>query len=141
MQRIPLEPSNVAAIRAAGSETSYEQGALLAQVGTPADRFVHVGDGETAVLNPFKDERLAPSTLSPSQFMAEMSLPSGGIWSMPMRAAATARNGRRHAGPDRRGERPRDQARGAIRSARLGAVPLLWDRKRGGCRGGVKLRD
>jgi thioredoxin reductase (NADPH) len=90
MQRIPLHPSHVAAIRAAGRERRYEKGAFLAEVGAPVDRFVYVEQGEIEVVNPFTGERLVPSTLGPSQFMAEISLLSGGNWSMPMRAASDA---------------------------------------------------
>lgn len=88
MQRIPLHPSHVAVIRAAGRERHYEKGAVLTEVGTPVDRFVYVEQGEIEVVNPFTGERLVPSTLGPSQFMAEISLLSGGNWSMPMRAAS-----------------------------------------------------
>lgn len=87
MQRIPLGPTHVDAIRAAGTRKHYKAGTLLAEVGTPADRFVYVEAGEIEVVNPFTGERLVPSTLGPTQFMAEISLLSGGTWSMPMRAA------------------------------------------------------
>lgn len=87
MQRIPLAPSHVAAIRAAGTERHYPKGAMLAEVGSPADRFVYVEEGEIEVVSPFTGERLVSSTLGPTQFMAEISLLSGGTWSMPMRAA------------------------------------------------------
>ncbi len=86
MQRIPLAPAHVAAIRAAGTKRRYAAGALLAEIGAPADRFVYVEAGEIEVVNPFTGERLVPSTLGPTQFMAEISLLSGGTWSMPMRA-------------------------------------------------------
>jgi thioredoxin reductase (NADPH) len=87
MQRIPLAPAHVAAIRAAGTRGSYRAGALLAEVGKPADRFVYVEAGEIEVVNPFTGDRLVPSTLGPTQFMGEIALLSGGTWTMPMRAA------------------------------------------------------
>ncbi|MCP3733463.1 FAD-dependent oxidoreductase [Sphingomonas sp. RP10(2022)] len=87
MQRIPLEPDHVAAIQAAGTRRHYARGAMLAEIGTPADRFVYVEQGEVEVVNPFTGERLVPSTLGPGQFMAEIALLSGGSWSIPMRAA------------------------------------------------------
>jgi thioredoxin reductase (NADPH) len=87
MQRIPLEPHHVAAIRAVGTRREYASGSLLAEVGAPADRFVYVEAGEIEVVNPFTGDRLVPSTLGPGQFMGEISLISGGSWSMPMRAA------------------------------------------------------
>ncbi|NYD92085.1 FAD-dependent oxidoreductase [Sphingomonas melonis] len=91
MQRIPLEAAHVAAIRAAGVVRHYAKGDLLAKIGTPADRFAYVEDGEIEVVDPFTGERLVPSTLGPTQFMAEISLLSGGSWSMTMRAAADTR--------------------------------------------------
>ncbi|VXC99669.1 FAD-dependent oxidoreductase [Sphingomonas sp. 8AM] len=86
MQRIPLAPGHVDALRAAGIGRHYQAGAWLAEVGAPADRFVYVESGEVEVVNPFSGERLVPSTLGPTQFMGEVSLLSGGNWSMPMRA-------------------------------------------------------
>lgn len=88
MQRIPLAPAHVAAIRAAGATRIYPKGALLAEVGMPADRFAYVEQGEIEVVNPFTGGRLVQSTIGPTQFMAEISLLSGGNWSMPMRAAS-----------------------------------------------------
>jgi thioredoxin reductase (NADPH) len=87
MQRIPLEPAHVEAIRAAGTRRLYRKGELLVEIGARADRFVYVEEGEIEVVNPFTGERLVPSTLGPTQFMAEISLLSGGTWSNPMRAA------------------------------------------------------
>jgi thioredoxin reductase (NADPH) len=87
MQRIPLKPDHIAAIRAAGTRTHHARGAVLAEVGAPADRFVYVEQGEIEVVNPFTGERLVPSTLGSGQFMAEIALLSGGSWSMQMRAA------------------------------------------------------
>jgi len=88
MQRVPLQPAHIAAIRAAGTRTQYRKGAMLAEIGAPADRFVYVEDGEVEVVNPFTGDRLVPSTLGPNQFMSEISLLSGGTWSLPMRAAS-----------------------------------------------------
>ncbi len=88
MQRVPLQPVHIAAIRAAGTRTHYRKGTMLAEIGAPADRFVYVEDGEIEVVNPFTGERLVPSTLGPNQFMSEISLLSGGTWSLPMRAAS-----------------------------------------------------
>jgi len=88
MQRVPLQPAHIAAIRAAGTRTQYRKGAMLAEIGAPADRFVYVEDGEVEVVNTFTGDRLVPSTLGPNQFMSEISLLSGGTWSLPMRAAS-----------------------------------------------------
>ena len=86
MQRVPLAASHVAAIRAAGSEMRYAAGTVLVRPGDPAEHFVYVEDGEIEVMNAYTGERLVAATLGPSQFMAEISLLSGGSWSMAFRA-------------------------------------------------------
>ena len=91
MQRTPLAASHVAALRAVGRVVDYPAGALLCRPGQPIDRFVYVEQGEIEVVNAFTDERLVPSTLGPTQFMAEIAILSGGNWSMPMRAVSDTR--------------------------------------------------
>jgi thioredoxin reductase (NADPH) len=91
MQRVPLAETHVAALRAAGTEVDYPAGTFLVQSGDPVDRFVYVEAGEIEVVNPFTQERHLPSTLGPTQFMAEISFLNGGTWSMPMRAAIDTR--------------------------------------------------
>ncbi|RAN81972.1 thioredoxin-disulfide reductase [Bacillus sp. SRB_336] len=86
MQRTPLAPAHVAALREAGTEVVYPAGTYLAHPGQPADRFVYVLDGEIEVVNAYTDERHLPSTLGPTQFMGEISFLNGGNVSMPMRA-------------------------------------------------------
>ncbi|MGU3390724.1 Crp/Fnr family transcriptional regulator [Sphingomonas sp. M1A8_2b] len=88
MQRVPLQPAHIAAIRAAGTRKTYRKGTMLAEIGAPADRFFYLEGGEIEVVNPFTGDRLVPSTLRPTQFMSEISLLSGGTWSLPMRAAS-----------------------------------------------------
>jgi thioredoxin reductase (NADPH) len=91
MQRVPLAPTQVAALREAGAVVQNETGAFLARPGQPIDRFTYVEEGEIEVVNAFTGERLNPSTLGPRQFMAEIPLLSGGNWSMLMRAARPTR--------------------------------------------------
>jgi len=91
MQRVPLAQSHVAAMRNVGRVVSYAAGTFLVQPGDPADRFVYVEEGEIEVVNPFTQERFFPSTLGPTQFMAEIAFLSGGTWSMPMRAVRDTR--------------------------------------------------
>jgi thioredoxin reductase (NADPH) len=86
MQRTPLAPAHVAALREAGTEVVYAAGTYLARPGQLADRFVYVVDGEIEVVNAYTDERLLPSTLGPTQFMGEISFLNGGTFSMPLRA-------------------------------------------------------
>lgn len=91
MQRVPLHPSHVAALREAGSEKTYPAGTFLVQAGDPADCFVYVEAGEIEVVNPFTNERHLPSTLGPTQFMGEIAFLTGGSWSMPMRTVTETR--------------------------------------------------
>ena len=91
MQRIPLAPAHVEALRAAGKVATYPAGTFLARPGEPMDHFVYVEEGEIEVVNPYTDERHLPSTLGPTQFMGEISFLSGGAWSMPMRAVQDTR--------------------------------------------------
>ncbi|USI74655.1 FAD-dependent oxidoreductase [Sphingomonas morindae] len=87
MQRVPLAPAHVAALRAVGETVRFAAGEMVAEAGKPADRFVYVEDGEIEVVDPYSGERRVPSTLGPTQFMGEIGLLYGGNWSMPMRAA------------------------------------------------------
>ena len=91
MQRTPLAPSHVSALRAAGQVVDYPAGTMLCRPGEPIDRFVYVEAGEIEVVNAFTGERLVPSTLGPTQFMSEIALLSGGNWSMPFRAVVDTR--------------------------------------------------
>jgi thioredoxin reductase (NADPH) len=91
MQRVPLAASHVTAMRSAGSVAFYSAGTFLAQPGHPVDRFVYVEDGEIEVVNAFTGGRLVPSTLGPTQFMAEISFLYGGSWTLSMRAARDTR--------------------------------------------------
>ena len=91
MQRIPLAPSHVEALRAAGRIATYPAGTFLSKPGEIIDRFLYVEEGEIEVVNPYTDERHLPSTLGPTQFMGEIAFLNGGAWSMPMRAAKETR--------------------------------------------------
>ncbi len=86
MQRVPLAPAHVDAIRAEGRVVRHPAGTMLVEPGDPVDSFVYVTEGEIEVVNPYTGERHVPSTLGPTQFMAEISFLNGGAWSMPMRA-------------------------------------------------------
>lgn len=91
MQRVPLAPAHVAALRAAGRPAHYAAGTFLVQPGDPVDRFVYVEDGEIEVVNPFTGDRQTTSTMGPTQFMSEISFLDGGNWSLPMRAVRDTR--------------------------------------------------
>lgn len=85
MQRTPLMPAHVDAMRPLAEVVTYEAGTFLVEPGDVVDRFVYVLDGEIEVVDPFTGERATGSTLGPTQFMGEISFLYGGAWSMPMR--------------------------------------------------------
>jgi len=91
MQRTPLAPAHVEALRKAGAVARYPAGTFLTRPGQPVDRFVYVEEGEIEVVNPYTDQRHLPSTMGPTQFMGEISLLNGGNWSMGMRAVRDTR--------------------------------------------------
>src|ERR1700689_3631250 len=91
MQRIPLAPSHVQALREHGKIVTYPRGTFPARPGEPIDRFVYVEDGEIEVVNPYTDKRHLPSTLGPAQFMGEIGFLYGGGWSLAMRAVVETR--------------------------------------------------
>ena len=91
MQRIPLAASHVQALVAAGNIATFSAGTFLAKHGEPADRFFYVEEGEIQGVNPYTDEPLTPSTLGPTQFVSEISLLNGGVWSASMRAVRDTR--------------------------------------------------
>ena len=73
MQRTPLAPAHVEALRKAGAVVRYPAGTFVTRPGQPVDRFVYVEEGEIEVVNPFTGERHLPSTMGPTQFMGEVS--------------------------------------------------------------------
>ncbi|HEY2011688.1 MAG TPA: FAD-dependent oxidoreductase [Rhizomicrobium sp.] len=86
MQRVPLAPAHVAALRAEGNIARYAAGAFVVKHGEPIDRFIYVLDGEIETVNSFTGERHFASTLGPTQFVAEIAILNGGNWSLPLRA-------------------------------------------------------
>jgi thioredoxin reductase (NADPH) len=91
MQRTPLAPAHVEALRAQGRSVLYPAGTFLARPGEPVTHFAYVEEGEIEVVNPYTNERHLPSTLGPTQFMGEISLLNGGAWSTAMRTARETR--------------------------------------------------
>ena len=64
---------------------------MVAELGSPMDRFVYVIEGEIEVVDPFSGERMVPSTLGPTQFMGEIAFLNGGTNMLGMRAAKPTR--------------------------------------------------
>src|ERR1700734_3526656 len=91
MQRTPLAPAHVEALRKAGAVASYPAGTFLTRPGQPVDRFVYIEEGEVEVVNPYTDQRHLPHTMGPTQFMGEIALLNGSAWSMSMRAVRDTR--------------------------------------------------
>ena len=91
MQRTPLADTHVAALRKVGVVVTYPAGALLAQPGGQADRFIYLEAGEVEVVNPYTNLRHLTSTLGPTQFMGEIAFLNGGSWSLLMRAVSETR--------------------------------------------------
>lgn len=86
MRRVPLAAQHVAALREIGTERAYPAGALIAEVGSPFDRFIYVLSGEVEVVDPYDGGRLVEATLGPTQFMGEIAFLNGGNWMLSMRA-------------------------------------------------------
>ena len=91
MRRVPLADEHVAAICEIGRECSYAAGEMVAELGSPMDRFVYVIEGEIEVVDPYSGERMLPSTLGPTQFMGEIAFLNGGTNMLGMRAAKPTR--------------------------------------------------
>lgn len=91
MQRTPLLPEHVEAMRGLGQEISFCEGELVAKTGERMDRFYYLLEGEIEVLDPLTGERYLSNSLGPNQFVGEISFLNGGAYSMSMRAAADTR--------------------------------------------------
>ena len=91
MPRTPLLPEHVAALREIGHERRYAAGDIVAEAGTPMDRFVYVEEGEIEVVDPYTGERYVPNTIGPAQFLGEIAFLSGGNFNLPFRAVSDTR--------------------------------------------------
>ena len=91
MPRTPLEPEHVEALRAIGSERHYAAGEMVAEAGSPMDRFIYVEEGEIELVDAYSGERYVPSAIGPGQFVGEISFLAGGNFTLPMRACVATR--------------------------------------------------
>ena len=91
MTRTPLEPDHVAALRLAGHERHYAAGEMVAEAGSPMDRFIYVEEGEIELVDPYSGKRYVESTIGPTQFVGEVGFLSGGNFTLPFRACAATR--------------------------------------------------
>ena len=86
MQRTPLLPAHITAIRAAGTRRVIATGAFLLLPGDAIDRFTLVDQGEIEVVDPQSGERLLSATLGPGQYAGDIAFLSGGTWTTALRA-------------------------------------------------------
>jgi thioredoxin reductase (NADPH) len=91
MQRTPLAAPHVQALREHGKIVVYPAGAFVTRPGDPVTHFAYIEEGEIEVVNPYTEQRHMPSTLGPTQFIGEISLLSGGVWSIALRAVPETR--------------------------------------------------
>ncbi len=91
MQRTPLHEDHVAAMRQIGTERRYAAAEIIAETGTPMDRFIYVLEGEVDVLDPFTRDRFLPHHIGATQFLGEIAFLNGGPWTLPMKARTDTR--------------------------------------------------
>ena len=91
MTRQPLAAAHVDALRRAGAIVDYAAGDIVVRPGQPVDRFIYVEDGEVELVNVYTGQRLVPSTIGPTQFIAEIPLLGGGNWSNLLRTTRPTR--------------------------------------------------
>ena len=91
MRRVPLADEHVEALHSIGEEQSYDAGEMVAEIGSPMDRFVYVMEGEIEVVDPYSGERLLESSLGPTQFMGEIGFLNASSYTLGMRAACPTR--------------------------------------------------
>lgn len=91
MRRVPLADAHVEALREIGEERSYPTGTLVAEIGTPIDRFIYLLEGEIEVVDPFDGGRMLGATMGPTQFAGEITFLNGGNWLLSMRAVSPTR--------------------------------------------------
>lgn len=91
MTRTPLREEHVARLREAGHERRYAAGDIVAEAGDPQDRFVYVLEGTVDVLDPLTRQPFLPSNIGPGQFMGDVGLLAGGVFSLPQRATTAVR--------------------------------------------------
>ncbi|WP_423141321.1 FAD-dependent oxidoreductase [Parablastomonas sp. CN1-191] len=86
MQRTPLREDHVARLRQAGRERHFPAGTIVAEAGDLQDRFIYVVDGTIEVLDPVTRQPFLPSNIGPAQFMGDIGLLAGGVFSLPYQA-------------------------------------------------------
>ncbi len=91
MQRTPLSPEHVAALREAGEEVRFEAGETVMRLGAPQDHFLYILEGELEFIDAFTGERSVQFTLGPTQFYGDIGFLSGAGAALPSRAHSPIR--------------------------------------------------
>lgn len=91
MQRTPLAPQHVERMRAIGRECAYPPGAIVAEAGSPQDRFIYVLDGQIDVLHPLTRAPFLPSSIGPTQFVGDIGFLSGAVYNLSNQATTAVR--------------------------------------------------
>ena len=91
MQRTPLHPAHVEALRIAGREVAFVGGEIVAAIRDPMDRFFYVLEGEIEIVHPYSSGRLLAGTIGPTQFTGEIAFLCGGVNGVAMRATSDTR--------------------------------------------------
>ena len=87
MRRTPLSAAHVDALRRAGRTQTFAKGDMVGDIGEPITAFHYILRGEIEVVDPVTLERYLPNTLGATQFTGEISLLTGGVQTLAMRAA------------------------------------------------------
>ena len=85
MQRTPLSPDHVNALRTVSREERWVTGHLVLSPGQSVDRFVYILDGEIEVFDPRTGDAYLNAHLGPGQFLGEISFLSGGLATLALR--------------------------------------------------------
>lgn len=91
MQRTPLEPEHVEALRKAGRIVQFAEGEIIGEAGDPITRFLYILEGQVDVLDPATREPFLPHHIGATQFLGDISFLSGGSYSIPLRATKAVR--------------------------------------------------
>lgn len=86
LQRTPLLPDHVDALRAAGTIRTYATGEIVISPGDPMAEFLYILRGEIEVVNPLNGKRMMASTMGPTQFTGEIGMLSGAVSMNQLRA-------------------------------------------------------
>ncbi|MEO0635011.1 MAG: FAD-dependent oxidoreductase [Pseudomonadota bacterium] len=86
MQRTPLAPEHVDALRQAGEIVEFAEDEIIAETGDRMDKFHYLLEGEVIVIDPYTRKRYLEASLGPTQFMGEIGLIAGGSHSLPLKA-------------------------------------------------------